>query len=757
MFRRCKIQKLDDFFLELDKRREKGVYFYRINGCNSEVVSFVQDYYETARRCGVVVEGGIPNPDEKSLAYYGEIMGMDFQMNVGFMTEKLKKWLPRMDNFQRQNVATAIYNSLDVMKKKGKTDNMLKNAFIKIMCGLYYRFERIVNQLGLNKVPKILYEGYVNSYEIMLLSVLSNAGCDIVLLQYKGDDLYKRLDPNSESSDNLEMSGLTPFPQEFNLKWVRNQIEIKINSERLYGEKPDVVNCTNAWTDGKGLADIEINPASRGNDQRFFYNCFVRINGVDDKSYYVNALFQFYTRLKDSKRNIVVVDGEIPKPTMDEVNKIQRRNYPNRDAMLMDICRSFSAVSNRRLQRLLVKAFIDIMLEESEKDNNAVNKLMNKAVYLLCWYHRYFVQLFNNWQMPNISCFIFMGGCKNENDAMFLRFLAKLPVDVLVLKPEINAQCCLKDKTLYEINNDNSLVVEKFPTDNSDIRVGTVAYHAERELDTIMYQNSGMYRNRQYSKAVAVTLQTMYEEIGILWDQELKFRPNFSTSEQAVNMPVIFAKVCGVKDGNVQQYWSDIKKLMVSDTFVVTNVPLINSGAQNPFRGVVTEFIKNGKLQRQRIKSHNLYQYGFLREDVQDYILDKLQIMIDQKVIKGTLTNGVEYAIVANILYMTKDIVRLIQNFDFTKKNPKMLYIYTSEKPVTVEDAILTAYLNIVGFDVVFFVPTGYQCVEKYYSKQILLEHQCGEYMYDLGIPDFRRISAEAKVPWHKKIFKRGN
>ena len=66
--------------------------------------------------------------------------------------------------------------------------------------------------------------------------------------------------------------------------------------------------------------------------------------------------------------------------------------------------------------------------------------------------------------------------------------------------------------------------------------------------NVIMYQDSGIYRNQQYGKANAVMLRTMYEEIAILWDQEVKYRQNFSVTDSVVNIPVIFAKVSGVKD-----------------------------------------------------------------------------------------------------------------------------------------------------------------------------------------------------------------
>ena len=70
MLEHKKIQNLSDYFVEMNSRREKGVYFYRINGYSEEVGEFIKKYYDTARRTGVVIEGKIPNPDEGNLAYY---------------------------------------------------------------------------------------------------------------------------------------------------------------------------------------------------------------------------------------------------------------------------------------------------------------------------------------------------------------------------------------------------------------------------------------------------------------------------------------------------------------------------------------------------------------------------------------------------------------------------------------------------------------------------------------------------------------
>ena len=139
-------------------------------------------------------------------------------------------------------------------------------------------------------------------------------------------------------------------------------------------------------------------------------------------------------------------------------------------------------------------------------------------------------------------------------------------------------------------------------------------------------------------------------------------------------------------------------------------------------------------------------------------MLDKLEVLLAQRLIKGIGENGTEYAVIAVVLNLPKEIVRLIQKFDFTKKNPKLVYINAAETVISLEDSILAAFLNLMGFDVVFFVPTGYQSIERYFNKQLMEEHQIGEYLYDLQVPDLKKLPARgAKPSWREKLFRRGN
>lgn len=756
MFERKNISELNDFFKELNNRPDRGVYFCRIDGYNEDVRDFAIKYYEIARKNGVVIDGRIPNPTESNLAYYDEMMGRNFVMSVDYIEKSLGRWLPRVHEYERHEMAAAIYDTLKMLISQGKNENMIKNTYIKFMCWLYYKFERIVNNLGGNDIPKIIYDGEISHYELLLLNVLNKTGCDIVLLETKGDKAYLKADPDSSMSQLYRGSNLANFPEGFGIKEIMNILQIRAEKERMYGNDGGLKPCTNAWIKGDGINDVKKEPSKRGTDASFFYNCFIRINGVWDKGSYMNELYQMYMELKSNGRNIVVTDGTIKQPDVDEIARIKRDNYQTTEQLIGSMAQNFVFISNTELRQTVKRAFINEALKVSKEDGMNINRLMNKMVFLLSYFRRYFDNLFKGYTRGSIACFVHMGACSSENDVIFLEFLAQTPVDVLILNPDLTKKCKLQSDILYEINNDMSLSEEHFPIDNSAARMGTLAYEAERELDTIMYTGTGLYRKRQYENANTITLKTMYEEIEILWKQELKYRPNFSITDDKVNIPVIFAKVCGVKE-SVNEYFNDIKKLVTQDTTVITKVPMITGMNDNPVKPYVTEFYRNRKLLRDRIKSHSSYPYGYIKEEVQDYILDKLELLINSRIIKGTFENGMEYTIIATVLNMDKEIVRTIQNFDFTKTNPKLIYILTGEQMFSKEDAIITAFLNLIGYDILMFVPTGYECEGRYYNSQIMERHEAGEYKYDLRVPDVSEfVFNKDRQTFFDKIFKRG-
>lgn len=745
MFQLGRIEKLHDYFSACSRRREQAVFFYRVAGYSGEVAAFLTQYDQAARTNGVVIEGRIPNPDPKQLDYLAEMMGSDFQLDAGFLTQKLTRWLPRLTGAQREAVVTAMTATLQDLQAHGKNENMLRNAYIKYMCWLYYKFERILGRLGGDELPKILYDGTVSNYELQLLVILARAGADIVLLERAGDAGYLRCDPTSQYAQLYQAPGLTPFPADFSLRQLREQGRQQAERQKLYGAPAGIAPCTNAWMKAPDVKEILTAVRARGDDPKLFYNAFVVQYGVEDKLLFPSDMVAFYQQLKREGRKVCLENGRLPPPTPEEIAAVRRRNHQTAEQLAADLAANLQYPNNQQLQTLMRQAFLDVVLEEDKAVGGNLNRLLNKAVYLVAWMKRYQKDLFQNWQAPEVGVFILFGACSGDNEALFLRLLAKLPVDVLVLLPDLNAPCVLKDPALLDLHKEHSLPMTDFPVEPSQMRVRTAAYQAEREMDSILYQNTGLYRAKQHQKAEAVTLQTMYEEIGLLWDQELKYRPGFAAEGDTVTVPVLLEKICGMKDGPILPYWLEIKKLVTPETTLVTKLPWQTGLEANPMKPYATQFLRQGRLQREKIKQHKDYPYGILRPEIQDYLLDKLQVLLDEKLIAGTYQNGTEYTIVSTILGLPKDLLRRIQNFDFTKKNPKLIIISTTEETLSLEDSILVAFLNLVGFDILFFVPTGYQSIEKYFQKPFANEHQLGPYRYDLQVPDFRTLHEGGK------------
>lgn len=745
MFQLGRIEKLHDYFSACSRRREQAVFFYRVAGYSGEVAAFLTQYDQAARTNGVVIEGRIPNPDPKQLDYLAEMMGSDFQLDAGFLTQKLTRWLPRLTGAQREAVVTAMTATLQDLQAHGKNENMLRNAYIKYMCWLYYKFERILGRLGGDELPKILYDGTVSSYELQLLVILARAGADIVLLERAGDAGYLRCDPTGQYARLYQAPGLTPFPADFSLRQLREQGRQQAERQKLYGAPAGIAPCTNAWMKAPDGKEILTAVRARGDDPKLFYNAFVVQYGVEDKLLFPSDMVAFYQQLKREGRKVCLENGRLPPPTPEEIAAVRRRNHQTAEQLAADLAANLQYPNNQQLQTLMRQAFLDVVLEEDKAVGGNLNRLLNKAVYLVAWMKRYQKDLFQNWQAPEVGVFLLFGACSGDNEALFLRLLAKLPVDVLVLLPDLNAPCVLKDPALLDLHKEHSLPMTDFPVEPSQMRVRTAAYQAEREMDSILYQNTGLYRAKQHQKAEAVTLQTMYEEIGLLWDQELKYRPGFAAEGDTVTVPVLLEKICGIKDGPILPYWLEIKKLVTPETTLVTKLPWQTGLEANPMKPYATQFLRQGRLQREKIKQHKDYPYGILRPEIQDYLLDKLQVLLYEKLIAGTYQNGTEYTIVSTILGLPKDLLRRIQNFDFTKKNPKLIIISTTEETLSLEDSILVAFLNLVGFDILFFVPTGYQSIEKYFQKPFANEHQLGPYRYDLRVPDFQTLHEGGK------------
>lgn len=754
MFQLSHLSSLEEYFLPMTQRGNHKVYSYRISAYHPEMETFLGKYLLVAQQKGLVQEQRLPNPSPAQLNYYQEILGGDFTLSLPFLEQSLRRWLPRLHPHQGEIIASAIFHTLEELGQQGKNLNILKNIYVKFLCWMYYRLEPVLRQLGKEDIPKIFYQGAVSDYELRLFSVLLKAGCDLVFLQLEGEQQYASLDPENRCSLPFLSPSLIPFPTGFSIAYLREKQTQNNKLARLYqniGTLPFQVH-TNQWQQNKLLEDILIPPQQRGEADQS-YPLYGMILGVQDKVEYPTTLYQTYLSLTQSGRDVLLLQG-LPVPSPDEIQKIQKGQYQETFHLLQDMSKNISFPEKPPLEKRMKKAFLDLLLGSQEFLSQPIHRQINQCVYLLVWLQRYQHSLFQHWQTGDISCCFFLKDdtALPKYGTLFFRLCANLPVDLLILSPS-NTEAPWEDPLLLMESYADTLVLSQFPKENP--QVGTVAYHAQQEITEILQQESGIYSQRQFQKAKAITLKTMYEEISILWRQDCQYRPNFFSTGEEVHIPVIFGKISGVPQGNVPAYWTNLRELLGADTILIPQAPWYFSKQSLPFLDVVTGLYDSTGLHREKIKAQSHYSYGFFREEVQEHILDTIALFLSLSPLKSMTQQGTSHLVVALGLSLPLDLLRLIQTFDFTKVPPKICYIQAKEQMPTIEDAIQLALLHLLGFDVLVFVPTGYLSLEQYYQIPLMEEHQVGTYLYDLEVPSLEPMKKGFLQQTASKLFQR--
>ena len=195
---RGNLKQLSDITICKNDPSNHVVYFIRIHSYNPQIEAFLNTAVEKAYLSGIIQEGKLTPPDTRQISYFQEIMGDNFSLTVNFIADALAKWMPQIGMDSRKSISNSLFNMLNELKLAGKNSNIIKNAYIKYMCWLYYRFSQVLGKLS-QDIPLIVYQGDVSIYELQILSVLCNAGCNIILINPMGEQAYIKLDHTSQS------------------------------------------------------------------------------------------------------------------------------------------------------------------------------------------------------------------------------------------------------------------------------------------------------------------------------------------------------------------------------------------------------------------------------------------------------------------------------------------------------------------------------------------------------------------------------
>ena len=622
-----------------------------------------------------------------------------------------------------------------------------KNTYFVILCWL-------IKYLGA-RPSNLLFIGAPTLRELYFLLMMQAAGVKVTLVSYGLDKDFDKL----AFSDRIAVkTGKETAPLQIDFSKIDLSQEAKLaemhaESERVSGLVKRL-STTAAGIFEDFLKDRKNRVIANGGvyteDGEIPVYCAALL-GFDEDVVYTNMLVKFKESFAGLKKQLIFIEKTLSNPNADEVKALGTVTRTGTEAMIDALAMSINLPGDRTRTALAQRALKEVL---TSLDTGNQTVVLNYANKLITWLYRCTQARKYSVRYEDIPVILYYGDI-SQSEVYFLNFMSRCGFDVIYISPNLNNAELTASKNL-----DSRMQIFKlpqsresgtYPTKAAKMKVATVAYSAERELDTKLYGgDTGIYRNFQFPNSQSVTLKTTYEEIDILWKEEARFRQGFSTAGNLVSVPNVFAKISGVEDGNLDKYWEDVRKKLTPETILVEKKP--NGNEQTPDLSAYRQFYRNGEIDAEKLKNSTMNKYGFLPDRIQDMLFYKLQEACSSGFLK-LQGDDLMCAVIHYGMSFNKEMLQIIQRFDFTRKIPKLIYIDAVEDTFTLQECIQIVLCNLIGFDVLIYTPSGYKNLETFVKNDAFEEHIMNKFLYNVEVPKFKIPSEDKNGGFFGKLF----
>lgn len=455
----------------------------------------------------------------------------------------------------------------------------------------------------------------------------------------------------------------------------------------------------------------------------------------DEKAGFHNMLYELREGLIKCPKLLFYVENELKPPTPEELKIFDGTvSDPEDESILLDSLANAVNIEGDETRTKLARETLPMFLK-----GMSGNDMLKAAQTLIVWMNRCFGSEAFKRDHTEIPVLMYYGNITAAEIA-FLHFMSRLGTDVLYICGNMSGLAELKRNNLegrmqiFELPC--SVPVTPYPDKPVKAKLATAAYNASKELNNILYNNDTIFRDFQFSDMRSLTLKTTYDEIDVLWHQPAKYRTGFAVEGERVVVPTVFAKISGVKNGDLNAYWDSVKWKLSPDTRVIIKSPSYKKYAESQL-GVYKPFYSGEQILAEQLKASPLNKYGHLSDSLQTLIFAKMQEAVDSGLLK--IPQGELLPLVIYVgMNLDRELLRLMQKFDFTKDIPKLIVIDVIEDTFSKIECIQLVLYNLLGFDILICTPTGYRNIETFVSDAAFETHTMNEFEYNVHIPKLK-------------------
>ena len=719
----------------------------------AEFTNLIKKMYCEAAAKGVVFTNPIENPSIAETNLLKSIIDTtrkiaspaDISEDVGKLIAAGKL------NVNPDDFSDKLYRVLRVVEASAPSKTIFMNGYIKLLCWCIRSYRP--------SIERVLYIGDITKYEVYYLYLLSMLGANVVYVSF-ADTAYQHIDNADRFSTAIKGSFSAPISFDFSGVDIHKLEKLrKLNDSFTDKIKKTVQLITT--TAESFPSDLLMSGNDRLHSREIHFDLMglvpvfnFALIGYNDMDIYKNMLYKLRCNIEKTGRPLVVNQRTIPNPTPEEARLFASDNEGGITDIINNIALKVNIQTDERRTTLARYAFVTI-LNSIDADNPIM--IYNLAVKLVVWLNRVVVLQREKYVSDNIPVYIYFGSI-TPNELIFLHFLSLAGYDVIYISPsklviETIKRANYKNRmSIFELPNTHTAPME-FPQSEVRVKMATVAYNAERELDTMMYSGNDIFRDYQFPSCRSLTLKTTFDEIEILWKNEAKYRSGFEVNDNIVTVPNVFAKISGVKDGNIDALWTYVCKRITEDTVIKIKTPAVDTSTTKDLSMYRPFYDKNG-IRIQDLKKSPLNKYSYLSDEKQEFIFSKMQEAVDSGFLTIPFPLQIELIISVGMSF-EKNIVRMIQRFDFTKEIPKVIVIDTIEATMTMPECIQLVLFNLMGFDILVVTPTGYRNIEAWIDKSAYELYTMNDFVYETRVPKLKAIPEDTEGLFDK-LFKKG-
>ena len=472
----------------------------------------------------------------------------------------------------------------------------------------------------------------------------------------------------------------------------------------------------------------------------------LKVIGVDDELHYNYLLKQLVNKI-NSMNMVLLYDNGIPIPSNIQVismvqSAVDTMNLNHLDQE--DIALTNQPIMNHQIKQAIMQVLQPRLLQPFKSQNVKNNFFVKQIVWLYEFVN----------QAKRILVYY---GTPTDEDIYLLQMLYLLDFRILYLNSfhdenigvgkTLNLSGISPMKPLKtRVRESVEELPERSVTGQGEGMITTWAGEAKEELYNTLYDQHSILRPWQFKKwtTKAIPFNAVIEDLGTYWKEDAKLRPEFKAENGVVTVPHFFTKVNGVYS-DLEKYANWVEELKSADlTMFFTDTSLFHPSydLQSMYS---LSFVSDQtqKIQPDVLKKHALYRLAPLNDDVEDFMIKKLNEFWEVYGKQLELRDFIE--LIANVITLDEPLLRQIENFDYPFKIPKFIFYLYNRDGFDKATGCLLQYFNLIGMDLIFLSPTGTDSMEEWTFRKPMNIIQLDEMKFDLQYDQLKTFEKKQK------------